>query len=88
MTGLYGFFLVLAIITGIYLGIYFYKNVKKRYYTFLTLLVLPYIILHYLSTVSSNLGLDETRWLYFCGMIAFLLTFFFKERLDKDVSSC
>lgn len=83
MSGLYGLFLILSIIVGISLGVYSYKFITKRYYTFLALLVFPYIILHYLSTASLKPGLDEARWIYFCGMITCLLTYALREYADR-----
>lgn len=83
MSGLLGLFFVLSLAMGISLGIYLYKYIAKRYYAMLALLVLPYIILHYLSTTSSNPGLDEARWIYFCGMIACLLTYAYREYSER-----
>jgi hypothetical protein len=69
---------------GISWGIYSYKYVAKWYYALLALLVLPYLILHYLSTgASSNLELDQARWTYFCGMVACLVTYAIKEGIEK-----
>jgi hypothetical protein len=86
MSRLFGLFLVLSIPVGICLGLYSYKYVAKWYYVLLALLLLPYIILHYLSATSSNPGFDEARWIYFCGMIACLLTYNFRERADRKAN--
>lgn len=86
MSGLFGLFLVLSLTLGISWGVYSYKYVAKWNNALFALLVVPYIILHYLSTTSSNPDLDEARGIYFCGAIACLLTYIFRERADKKAN--
>lgn len=75
--------IILSLFLGVLLAFIMYKYMIKRPQLSLFIVSLPFIVLGLLSGPSLYPQLEGWRVTYFWGMMAFLLTYIFKDYAQK-----
>lgn len=75
--------IVLSLFLGVLMAFIMYKYVIKKPQLSLFIVSLPCIVLGLLSAPSLYPQLEGWRVTYFWGMMAFILTYIFRERIEK-----